>query len=48
MQLCLTKLSVILEIDPYELSHDFFPMKELLQQFQIFKACQQRTILYYR
>ena len=24
MQLCLTKLSVILDIDPYELSFDFF------------------------
>ena len=33
---------------PYELSLDFFSMKELSQQLQMFKACQQRMILYYR
>ena len=44
MQLCLTKLIVILEIDPYVISFDFFSMKELLQQLQIFKECQHRII----
>ena len=49
MQLCLTKLSVILEIDPYELSLDFFfQWKNYRSMLQIFKACQQRMILYYR
>ena len=38
MQLCLTKLSVILEIDPYVISLDFFSMEKLLQRLQIFKA----------
>ena len=47
MQLCFTKLSVILEIDPYVTDITrFFSMKELSQQLQIFKACQQRMILY--
>ena len=41
MPLCLTKLGVILEIDPYVISLDFFSMKELSQRLQIFKACHQ-------
>ena len=28
MQVCVTKFSVILEIDPYVISRDFFSMKE--------------------
>ena len=46
MQLRLSELSVILEINPYVISSDFFSMKELPQQLQIFKAYQQRIILY--
>ena len=35
MHLCLTKLSVILEIDPYVISLDFFfSMKDLSLRFQ--------------
>ena len=45
MQLCLTKLSVILEIDPYVISLDFFSMKALSQRLQIFKACQHASLL---
>ena len=49
MHLCLTKLSVILEIDPYVISLDFFffffSMKKLSQRLQIFKTCQPRMIL---
>ena len=46
MQLRLTKLSVILEIDRYVISLDFFSTKELSQQLQISKPRQQRLILY--
>ena len=48
MQLCITKSSVILEIEPYVISFDFFSTKELSQRLQIFKTRQQRMILYYR
>ena len=34
MHLCLTKFSVILEIDPYVISLDFFSMKELSPRLQ--------------
>ena len=40
MQLCLIKLSVILEIDPYVISLDVFNER-------IFIACQQKMIPYY-
>ena len=45
MQLCLTKLSVILEIDPYLISLDFFLWKNYRS---VFKFLRQRIILYYR
>ena len=42
MQLCVTKISVILEIHTYVIQTDFFSIKLLLQRLQIFKTCQQR------
>ena len=34
------KIKCDYEIDPYVISLDFFSMKELSKQLQIFKACQ--------
>ena len=48
MHLCLTKLSVILEIDPYVISLNFFFNERIIAATSNFQGMSARIISYYR